>query len=78
MADNSKVVPKLLETIGSCIAGKAQAEGVEGSKTSIGYEGLRITSAFTDIDRDGDVLIVFLSNGQSLKVRATPFGRATV
>jgi hypothetical protein len=77
MADNSKVVPKLLDTIGSCIAGKMRLGGT-GGDTPIGLDDLCVKSATATKDRDGDVLIILLSNGQSLKVRATPFAKATV
>jgi hypothetical protein len=72
--DNSKIIPALLGTIGSTIAGKLRSSECD---IAIGLEDLTITSAHLTTDGEGDVLIVLLSNGQSLKVRAKPFGRAS-
>lgn len=71
--DNSKIVPALLATIGSAIAGTKRSFSDD---LELGVGDLKVKSAHATTDSQGDVLIVFLTNGQSIKVRATPFGRA--
>lgn len=69
--DNSKIVPALLKTMATAI------DMANNHTLKLAGTDLMIDTLHPTTDSEGDVLIIFLSNGQSLKIRATPFGRAS-